>query len=61
MQIQQQQQQQQHLQQHPQPDPLMPARLRQAKEKSNHETKADERGWCCCFLRGSKKKPKFLI
>lgn len=31
-----------HMQQ--QQDPLMPARLRQAKEKSNTETKADERG-----------------
>uniref|UniRef100_A0A1I8P670 Patronin n=1 Tax=Stomoxys calcitrans TaxID=35570 RepID=A0A1I8P670_STOCA len=30
-----------HMQQQ---DPLMPARLRQAKEKSNTETKADERG-----------------
>ncbi|XP_037895535.1 patronin isoform X3 [Glossina fuscipes] len=37
MHMQQQQQQQQQ-------DPLMPARLRQAKEKNNHETKADERG-----------------
>ncbi|XP_073811067.1 calmodulin-regulated spectrin-associated protein patronin isoform X8 [Musca autumnalis] len=32
-----------HMQQQQQ-DPLMPARLRQAKEKSNTETKADERG-----------------
>ncbi|XP_058982274.1 patronin isoform X15 [Musca domestica] len=31
-------------QQQQQQDPLMPARLRQAKEKSNTETKADERG-----------------
>lgn len=30
-----------HMQQQ---DPLMPARLRQAKEKQNIETKADERG-----------------
>ncbi|XP_075169151.1 calmodulin-regulated spectrin-associated protein patronin isoform X8 [Haematobia irritans] len=32
-----------HMQQQQQ-DPLMPARLRQAKEKTNTETKADERG-----------------
>uniref|UniRef100_A0A1A9WN88 CKK domain-containing protein n=1 Tax=Glossina brevipalpis TaxID=37001 RepID=A0A1A9WN88_9MUSC len=31
-------------QQQQQQDPLMAARLRQAKEKNNHETKADERG-----------------
>lgn len=42
--MQQQQQQQQ--------DPLMPARLRQAKEKNNHETKADERG----LFKKTKKK-----
>ncbi|XP_017961425.1 patronin isoform X45 [Drosophila navojoa] len=47
---QQQQQQQQHyqLQQQQQPqsqqEPLVPARLRQAKEKNNVESKADERG-----------------
>lgn len=40
-----------HMQQQ---DPLMPARLRQAKEKQNIETKADERGlfvfWVLLFL-----------
>ncbi|XP_016994575.2 patronin isoform X35 [Drosophila takahashii] len=50
---QQQQQQQQQYQQHPshsqlqiqqQQEPLVPARLRQAKEKTNVESKADERG-----------------
>ncbi|XP_030388155.1 patronin isoform X7 [Scaptodrosophila lebanonensis] len=40
----QQQQQQQQLQQQQQQEPLVPARLRQAKEKSNVESKADERG-----------------
>jgi len=45
-----QQQQQQHqmqqhqMQQQSQQEPLVPARLRQAKEKNNVESKADERG-----------------
>jgi hypothetical protein len=30
-------------------DPLIPAKLRQAKEKSNNDSKADERGECCGF------------
>ncbi|XP_017837891.1 patronin isoform X41 [Drosophila busckii] len=38
------QQQQQQQQQQSQQEPLVPARLRQAKEKNNVESKADERG-----------------
>ncbi|KAL7735746.1 hypothetical protein ACLKA6_019998 [Drosophila palustris] len=43
-QFQQQQQHQQQQQQQSQQEPLVPARLRQAKEKNNVESKADERG-----------------
>jgi len=38
------QHQQQQQQQQSQQEPLVPARLRQAKEKNNVESKADERG-----------------
>lgn len=45
-QLQHQQQQQQQTQQ----EPLVPARLRQAKEKNNVESKADERGLTDFYL-----------